>query len=98
MNTNTGLTGTTETIRRDHPALMATGRTPRWLMRISAPPRPQARLICLPYAGGGTVAYRAWPWLLPAWLEIWAVLLPGRETRINDPPVADFSSLIRALT
>lgn len=70
----------------------------RWLVRIGSPARPRARLICLPYAGAGTIAYRRWPSGLPAWLEVWAVLLPGRETRINDPPVADIDSLVSVLT
>jgi medium-chain acyl-[acyl-carrier-protein] hydrolase len=75
----------------------ATDRAPRWLMRIGVSAKPRARLVCLPYAGAGTVAYRTWPSLLPAWLEVWAVLLPGRETRINDPPVTNVGSLVGIL-
>jgi medium-chain acyl-[acyl-carrier-protein] hydrolase len=70
----------------------------RWLVRIGGPAQPRARLICIPYAGAGTVPYRTWASQLPAWLEVWAVLLPGREKRINDPPVADFNTLVRVLT
>jgi medium-chain acyl-[acyl-carrier-protein] hydrolase len=47
-------------------------------------PRPDAklRLFCFPYAGGGASAYRSWPKLLPVEVELIAIQLPGRETRI----------------
>lgn len=47
-------------------------------------PRPDAavRLFCLPYAGAGASAYRRWPAAIGPDIEIVAVQLPGRESRI----------------
>lgn len=48
--------------------------------------RPQAevRLICFPHAGGGALAYRSWAKTLPHTIDVVAVCLPGRETRIRE--------------
>jgi len=50
-------------------------------------PRPHAavRLLCLPYAGAGASAYRAWPGRMPEALGVCAVQPPGRETRLDEP-------------
>jgi medium-chain acyl-[acyl-carrier-protein] hydrolase len=42
---------------------------------------PTIRLFCLPFAGGGALAYRRWHEHLAAGVEVWAVRPPGRETR-----------------
>src|SRR4051794_27130121 len=67
---------------------------------MTAPiPRPDARmrLFCFPYAGGGALAYQAWPRLLPDEIEVVAVQLPGREARFREPPMTDLSTLVEAL-
>lgn len=56
-----------------------------------------ARLICLPYAGGGTADYRAWRDSLPASVDLCPVVLPGRERRLTERPIASMSELIDAL-
>lgn len=58
-------------------------------------PRPMAttRLICVPHAGAGASAYRPWLRYLPADIELYAVQLPGREDRLNEPVIADWSEL-----
>lgn len=45
-----------------------------------------AQLFCLPFAGGGAAAFRAWSAGLPASIELLPVHLPGRERRIADDP------------
>lgn len=47
--------------------------------------RPQLRLLCFPYAGGGASVFRPWAALLPPWVELCAVQLPGRENRVAEP-------------
>jgi medium-chain acyl-[acyl-carrier-protein] hydrolase len=42
------------------------------------------RLFCLPFAGGGASTFRTWPALVPDHVEICALQLPGRETRLNE--------------
>ncbi len=63
-------------------------------------PRPGARfrLLCLPHAGGGASTFRAWSAEAPAWLDICALQLPGREARLAEPPYREMRALISALT
>ncbi|MCW3845084.1 alpha/beta fold hydrolase [Micromonospora yasonensis] len=71
--------------------------TAAWLSR--AAPRPQARLrlLCLPYAGAGGGAYRAWAtWLGPD-VELWTGQLPGRERRLAEPPLDSLAGLAAPL-
>lgn len=54
-------------------------------------------LFCLPYAGGAASAYREWVSLAgPDW-DVRPVQLPGRETRIADPPSVDVGELATAI-
>jgi medium-chain acyl-[acyl-carrier-protein] hydrolase len=52
------------------------------------------RLFCFPFAGGGASTFRTWPTLVPDHVEVCAVQLPGRETRLNE---ARFTSLSDAV-
>src|SRR5262249_22287843 len=54
----------------------------------------RVQLICLPYAGAGVVAYRGWQGLLPQWIELIPLELPGRGLRLAEPAVQDWSELI----
>lgn len=58
----------------------------------------QVRLFCFPHAGGGVRMYREWSKLFPEQLRLYAILLPGRESRILEPPVADLDTLLAQLT
>jgi surfactin synthase thioesterase subunit len=53
---------------------------------------PRLRLLCLPFAGGASSLYRAWPRALPS-IEVWPVELAGRGVRADEPPVADVTEL-----
>ena len=61
--------------------------------------RPEAhqRLICLSYAGGGAAAYRGWAEALPSSIDVAPIVLPGRETRMSEPPVSDVQALVQAM-
>ncbi|WP_244884937.1 thioesterase II family protein [Singulisphaera acidiphila] len=65
--------------------MQANRATNPWLVR----PRPNRlanfRLFCFPFAGGGASLFRLWPAQLPDWVELCAVQLPGRETRLREP-------------
>jgi len=62
-------------------------------------PNPQAhlRLFCFPYAGGGASIFRLWAKELPSEIEVCPVQLPGRESRLREPPFKQLSPLIEAL-
>jgi medium-chain acyl-[acyl-carrier-protein] hydrolase len=62
-------------------------------------PNPHARLklFCFPYAGGGAAAYRAWGKELPQDVELCPVQLPGRESRMVEPPFQHLEGLVMAL-
>lgn len=62
-------------------------------------PNPQARLrlFCFPYAGGSALNYRAWSEALPTAIEVCPIELPGRGTRIMEPPFAQLIPLVEAI-
>jgi surfactin synthase thioesterase subunit len=64
-----------------------------WFVRYERAARPSVHLVCFPYAGAGAAAYRPWVPLLPPGVELWAVELPGRATRIAEPALADLAAL-----
>lgn len=56
--------------------------------------QPAARLFCFPYAGGGASIYRQWASKLPAWIEVCALQLPGRENRMSEPGYTDVKNAV----
>ncbi|MFF3751424.1 thioesterase II family protein [Streptomyces sp. NPDC002018] len=56
-----------------------------------------ARVFCLPYAGGSSLAYRGWSDLGPG-LEVVAVDYPGRLMRPAEPLLDSVPALVAALT
>lgn len=69
---------------------------PRWLVR--GPAHPGAvRLFCFPHGGGAPAEYARWARNLPG-LEVCAVQLPGRGTRVRENPFTDLDALVDAVT
>lgn len=62
-------------------------------------PNPQAlvRLFCFPYSGAGASIFYPWSSRLPVSIEICPVQLPGRETRLAEPPFTRLAPLVRAV-
>jgi len=76
----------------------ARARDPKgWI--VCQQPRPEARLrlLCLPFAGGGSTTFRGWQAELPDFVEVCAVQLPGRERRIREPAFTELRALVPAL-
>jgi surfactin synthase thioesterase subunit len=51
-------------------------------------------MLCFAYAGGGSSAFAGWAHDLPQDVEVCAVRLPGRESRILQQPYADLQELL----
>jgi medium-chain acyl-[acyl-carrier-protein] hydrolase len=58
---------------------------------------PRRRLLCLPYAGAGVAPYADWRRTLPDDCDLQAVLLPGREARLLEPPLRSVDGIVDAL-
>jgi medium-chain acyl-[acyl-carrier-protein] hydrolase len=58
---------------------------------------PLMRLFCFSHAGMGASAYRLWPAALPVEIEMVAIQLPGRESRLRDAPYTSIASIVTAL-
>ncbi len=54
---------------------------------------PTVRLVCLPYAGGGSAVYHRWRPAMPAGVELLPVCLPGREGRVGQPLPPDLPTV-----
>jgi medium-chain acyl-[acyl-carrier-protein] hydrolase len=67
-----------------------------WLAKSRSDPRARVRLFCFPYAGGSALTFRRWPDALSPVVEVCAVQLPGRGSRIREPPFTDARVLVEA--
>lgn len=72
-------------------------RVDPWLARLQSRQHAHVRLFCLPYAGGGALTYRPWASALSSAADVWAVQLPGRETRIQEPLYVRATPLVAEL-
>jgi surfactin synthase thioesterase subunit len=68
-----------------------------WLVIPRRNPSARLRLFCFSYAGGGTTMFRTWPDRLPHTIELCAVLLPGRESRLREAPFTQMATLVKTL-
>src|SRR5213592_2035686 len=68
-----------------------------WLACPRPNPQARLRLFCVPYAGGSSRVFQSWAAGLPPAVELCAVELPGRGTRLHEPPLTEFAALINAL-
>ena len=75
----------------------ASARDP-WITRPRPRPHAYLRLFCIPHAGGGASAFRAWGDALPVDVEVCPVQLPGREARMGEPAISRMEPLVDALS
>lgn len=66
---------------------------------VNPEPRWEAtwRLIGFPHGGGGPQAFREWPKHLGEVVEMLAVHLPGRGSRLADPVIDDIDDLVESI-
>lgn len=69
-----------------------------WIRSYQQTASVHFRLFCLPYAGGGASVFRDWGEALPGGIEVCAIQLPGRESRILERPFGQMATLVTALS
>jgi surfactin synthase thioesterase subunit len=75
---------------------MATPHHPqrdKWISPRDRIEGARIRLFCLPHAGSGAVTYQSWKKELPPFVEICALRLPGRESRLSEKALSDSGTL-----
>ncbi|MFE5859056.1 thioesterase II family protein [Streptomyces virginiae] len=74
------------------------GPQAKWFRRFGPAYESRAlRLYCFHYAGGSAASFRDWQSLLPPYVEVVAVQLPGRENRFAEQPFRDMGPLAEAI-
>jgi medium-chain acyl-[acyl-carrier-protein] hydrolase len=71
--------------------------TDRWFNQPIVSNRVRARLICFPHAGGGSAIFANWAAKLPSEVELVAIRLPGRETRLRETAIDEWPTLLATL-
>jgi len=73
-------------------------RASKWFPYGSPAPGDRLRLFCIPHAGGGASAYRAWALAPPPGVAVYPIQLPGRESRFQETLFLDLRALLGELT
>ena len=68
--------------------------TAPWLVRFAPRNDASIRLFAFSYAGAGAATYRPWLFTLPHSIDLCAVQLPGRESRLAEPPLLSLHAMI----
>ncbi|MGY3676824.1 thioesterase II family protein [Streptomyces sp. TE33382] len=69
-----------------------------WLRRWRPRSAGRTRLLCLPSAAGSAAMYQPWAELLPPYVELAAVELPGHGSRYGEPFADSFAAVTDAVT
>lgn len=68
-----------------------------WLVNTKPKTEARVRLFCFPYAGGSTAIFHKWQQELPAWVDVFAVQLPGHGSRLDEGPVTNLFRLVEMI-
>ena len=61
-----------------------------WIIHRKSNPQARVKLFCFPYGGsGGASLYRGWQAMLPDYVEVCPVQLPGKENRMKEKAFTD---------
>ena len=61
-----------------------------WIVHRKPNPQAKVKLFCFPYGvGGGASLYRGWQAMLPDYVEVCPVQLPGKENRVKEKAFTD---------
>jgi surfactin synthase thioesterase subunit len=65
-----------------------------WFVCAERREEARARLYVFPHAGAGPAALTGLAAALPETIELWALNLPGRQARLDEPPRTDVRELV----
>lgn len=68
-----------------------------WIIRFKSNPKARVRLFCFPYAGGGASAFSSWSESLPESVEVCCFNLPGRGSRLREPPIQRLEIMVQKM-
>jgi len=77
---------------------MAATDTNTWIACPQPNPKADLRLFCFPYAGGGAKIFQKWADSLPRNVEVRAVRLPGRDSRLREPALTSMPELVELIS
>lgn len=69
----------------------------RWVRRHRPASAGRRPLVCLPPAGAAASFFLALGEAAPAQVDPWALVLPGREVRIAEPPLTQMAQLVERI-
>ncbi|MFD8937204.1 salicylate synthase [Streptomyces sp. NPDC059578] len=69
-----------------------------WFRRYVPRPKAAARVVCFGPAGGSPAFYRDWARAAPSEVEVLSAVLPGRESRVSEPPLTSMTALADTAT
>jgi len=75
-----------------------TPTTNPWFLCPSPNPKATLRLFCFPYAGGAASIFHRWSEYLAPSVELYAVQLPGRGSRLLEPAFKSLPLLVQAIS
>lgn len=64
-----------------------------WIVRKKNQFGHRYRMFCFPFAGGSSTIFHEWPTILTRNVEVCAIQLPGRGTRIMEEPYSNLKEL-----
>lgn len=76
---------------------MSAAELERWVRRHRPESAGRRALVCFPPAGAAASFFLALAAKAPAGVDPWALLYPGREVRIAEPPLGDMARLVDAV-
>lgn len=69
-----------------------------WLRALRAVPGARVVVVCFPAGGGAAGAFRPFAQQLAQGIAVYGVQYPGRQDRLEEPPIADLAALAERIT
>ena len=69
-------------------------KSQRWLVRNGMVDEPRLRLFVFPPAGASASMFEGWQKCFPKEIEIIALQYPGRQERLQEPPITNMKQLV----